>query len=129
MFHRGEKSKSLLGGITVFTGSIKLRFFYFELITLNKINSKKYKPSFSFRWYCSTYLLNSGCMIPISLSTLFVSSLLCPVLSYLIIFNYPCWTRLSLTFFVTPFCIVKSLFIYNHGNCNYFDIKLLTYTL
>ena len=67
-------------------------------------------------------------MIPIYLSTLFVSRLLCCVLSYLNIFNYPCCTLLSLTFLVTPFCIVKSLFIYNHGTCNYFYIKLLTYT-
>ena len=32
---------SLLGGIPVFTGSIKLRFLYFEHITLNKISNKK----------------------------------------------------------------------------------------
>ena len=38
-----EKKKLLLGGITIFTGSIKLRFLYFKHITLNKISNKKYK--------------------------------------------------------------------------------------
>ena len=38
-----QKKKLLLGGIPVFTGSIKLRFFYFEHITLNKISNKKSK--------------------------------------------------------------------------------------
>ena len=43
MFHIAGKRKLLLGGITLFTGSIKLRFLYFKHITLNKINNKKYK--------------------------------------------------------------------------------------
>ena len=61
-------------------------------------------------WQCDPYM-----------STLFMSSLLfisCNFVFDCIWLYYNC-PPFSLAIFITRFCIVFTLFIYNHGNCNY----------
>ena len=61
-------------------------------------------------WQCDPYM-----------STLFMSSLLfisCNFVFDCIWLYYNC-PPFSLAIFITRFCIVLTLFIYNHGNCNY----------